>query len=264
MDDLPAGTTAGPPPALAVRDVAVHFGGVKALEGVSLDVGNAQIVGLIGPNGSGKTTLFDTISGLTRPTRGQLTFGGADVTARSAVWRARWGLRRTFQRQQVFGRLSVEDNLLAAIDWRGGAGGMAGDLFHLRPRARAERRHRAATAEIMELCGLSGVRDRPSASLPIGAARMLELGRALVAKPKILLLDEPTSGLGDAETENLAAALAAFRAAGECAILLVEHDVNFVMTQSSYVHVLVGGQVLTSGTPRQIQEHPDVIAAYLG
>jgi branched-chain amino acid transport system ATP-binding protein len=251
-------------PALSVEDVEVRFGGVCALGGVSLQARQGQVVGVIGPNGSGKTTLFDTISGLTRPTAGRLLFAGTDITGKTAVWRARWGLRRTFQRQQVFGRLSVEDNLLAALEWQGGGGTMAADLVHLPTRSRYERRRRQEVDRALEICGLHELRAVAAGSLPIGAARLLEFARALVARPKILLLDEPTSGLGTRDSRILVEALESFRANKECTTLLVEHDVNFVMKESDYIYVLASGKVLASGTPRQIQEHPDVIAGYLG
>jgi branched-chain amino acid transport system ATP-binding protein len=251
-------------PIVSATKIAVRFGGVRALDDVSLNVHPSEVVGLIGPNGAGKTTLFDVVSGLTPPSDGTLAFAGVDVTNKSAVWRARWGLRRTFQRQQIFGRLSVEENLLAAVEWESGGGGMVADLVHLPSRTRRERARRAKIEPILEMCSLTPLRTSPACSLPIGAARLLEVGRALAGEPKVLLLDEPTSGLGAAETETLANALGQVRLSSDCAVLLVEHNINFVMAQADVVYVLATGSVLAYGTPAQIRAHDDVKAAYLG
>lgn len=254
----------GAQPALEVTDIAVRFGGVQALKSVSLAASRGQIVGVIGPNGAGKTTLFDVVSGLCRPAHGSIEFDGTDVTQRSSVWRARWGLRRTFQRQQVFGRLTVEENLLTATEWKGGGGTMVADLVHFPTRRRYERRRRAEVADIMDLCGLTAMRSRPAGVLPIATARLLELGRALIDRPKILLLDEPTSGLGFGEVAVLRKVLGRVRQSADCAVLLVEHDTKFVMSECAFIYVLAAGSALASGTPAEIRDHADVRAAYLG
>jgi branched-chain amino acid transport system ATP-binding protein len=256
---------AGSPAAgVAVSNVEVSFGGVRALTGVSLSVWHGRVRGLIGPNGAGKTTLFDVISGLRRADQGQVFMAGEDVTDRSSVWRSRHGLRRTFQRQQIFGRLTVEENLLCAREWRGGGGGVLADLVHLPTRRRYEKQRRAELDETLELCGLTAVRHTPAGSLPIGMARLVELGRALVDNPSVLLLDEPTSGLGQAEVQILREALARLRSAGSCAVLLVEHDTGFVMDECDEVSVLLAGAVLAEGTPAEIRSNAEVRAAYLG
>lgn len=188
--------------AVSARGLSVRFGGVAAVDGVDLDIADHQIVGLIGPNGAGKTTLFDTLSGVTRPTSGRVLLDGVDVTRRSATWRARHGMRRTFQRQQAFGRLSVEENLLVALDWRGGGGGPLADFVALPTRTRRERERRDRVDEVVDMCGLADVRHEPAGQLPIGRARMVELARAVVDPPRVLLLDEPTSGLQHSETQR--------------------------------------------------------------
>jgi branched-chain amino acid transport system ATP-binding protein len=193
VDGAPAAT------ALELQDVTVRFGGIVALSDVSLAATHGEVLGLIGPNGAGKTTLFDVVSGVRSPDRGRIILGGDDVTGQSAVARARRGLRRTFQRVQTFGWLSVEDNVLSALEWRGGGGGFLADLVSFPTRRRRERERRTRVAEVLEQCGLSAVAKEPSGSLPIGLARMLEVARAVVDPPKVLLLDEPTSGLDETE-----------------------------------------------------------------
>jgi ABC-type branched-subunit amino acid transport system ATPase component len=235
-----------------------------AVDGVGLEARRGEVLGLIGPNGAGKTTLFDVISGLRAPDRGQVELGGRDVTGLSAVRRARLGLRRTFQRQQVFGGLSVEDNLLCATEWHGGGGGVAGDLVSWPGRRRREAARRAALDATITACGLAPVRRNPAGSLPIGRARMLELGRALADDPSVLMLDEPTSGLGDDDMERLTAIIEDVKASARCAVVLVEHDIGFVMAHADRVAVLVRGQVIAEGTPADVQRDEQVRAAYLG
>ncbi len=249
---------------LALDDVAVRFGGISALSGVSLSISEGIVLGLIGPNGAGKTTLFDVISGIRTPNAGKVSFRGRDATKASAVARSRQGLRRTFQRVQTFGWLTVEDNVLAALEWRGGGGGMFADVVRLPTRRSRERDRRARVNEVLEQCGLTAVRSDPVGSLPIGLARMVEFARAIVDEPKLLLLDEPTSGLDEREAERLIEQLALLRATTTCSVMLVEHDMGFVMEQCETVVVLELGQVIASGTPKEIQEDPQVRAAYLG
>jgi ABC-type branched-subunit amino acid transport system ATPase component len=267
IEQTPAGIAGAGEPngaALAMEGVSVRFGGIRALDGVSFAVAAGEVVGLIGPNGAGKTTLFDAISGVRIPDEGRVFLGGRDVTKASAVARARWGLRRTFQRVQTFGWLSVEDNVLAATEWEGGGGGIAADLVAFPTRRRREQARRARVDDVIARCGLEAVRHESAGSLPIGLARMVEVARALVAEPKVLMLDEPTSGLDHAEVARLGEQIQALRGEGECAVVLVEHDVGFVMEQSDRIVVLDLGRVLAAGSPAEIQANPAVRAAYLG
>ncbi len=251
-------------PLLRVEDIGVRYGGVHALNGVDLSVSAGELCGLIGPNGAGKTTLFDVISGHRSPTAGLLAMGGVDITSRSAVWRARHGLRRTFQRQQIFGVLSVEDNLLAAQDWRQGDGGLLSNVLGL-PVGRRQQAERAArAAHVLEVCGLSDVRSVPAGQLPIGTARIVELARAVVDGPRVLLLDEPSSGLSSRDTEAMGHVIDQVREETGCGVLLVEHDMAFVMARCERIVVLNLGSVLAEGTPSEIQADPLVRAAYLG
>ena len=257
-------STALAEPVLRVSDLSVRYGGVYALRDVDLEIGDGELCGLIGANGAGKTTFFDVVSGHGSPTAGRLELGGQDVTRRSPVWRSRHGVRRTFQRQQVFGALTVRHNVTAAQDWRGGEGGFIGDLLGL-PFGRQVRAERAdRVGHVLELCGLSEVQDVYAGNLPIGAARMVELARAVVDPPRLLLLDEPTSGLSRDQTDRLAEVVATVRAETGCAVLLVEHDVPFVMAQCERVICLSLGEVLAVGSPEEIQQNAEVRQAYLG
>jgi branched-chain amino acid transport system ATP-binding protein len=261
-DTASALTTAEP--VLEIREVHVSFGGIKALDGVSLSVTPGEVCGLIGPNGAGKTTLFDVISGVRPSHRGRVFLAGEDVTSTSAIDRSRLGLRRTFQAVQVFGWLSVIDNVVAALDWEGGGGGLLADLVASPTRRRRDKERRARAREALELCGLAAVADSPAGSLPIGLARMVELARATVDPPKVLLLDEPTSGLDATEASRLSGRIASICEAAHCAVLLVEHDMAFTMSQCHRLVVLNLGQVIAAGTPEQIRADDAVRAAYLG
>jgi branched-chain amino acid transport system ATP-binding protein len=251
-------------PPLRVENVVVRYGGIIALAGVSAEFLRDEVVGLIGPNGAGKTTLFDVIAGSQVPVSGRVELDGVDVTRRSTTWRARHGVRRTFQRQQVFGWLSVEDNLVVATEWRGGGGGMAADLVHLRSRRSLERERRSRAAEVMELCGIADIRHQPAGTLPIGRARMVEMARAVVDHPRVLLLDEPTSGLSEHESELFGSTIQRVRQEEGCSVVLVEHDVAFVMKQCHRIIVLQLGTVLAVGSPKEISDDIEVAAAYLG
>ncbi|CAN5158957.1 ABC transporter ATP-binding protein [soil metagenome] len=251
-------------PALDLVEVGVRFGGIAALDGVSLQVAPGEICGLIGANGAGKTTLFDVVSGVRIPDRGQVHLHGREVTRWSPHRRARAGLRRTFQRVQVFGWLTVEENLLVATEWRGGGGGQLADLVGLPSRRRRERERRQRAEVVVAQCGLDDVRHAQASGLPIGTARLVELGRALVDDPSLLLLDEPASGLDATEAARFAALVHAARESRGTAVLLVEPDVGFVMAHCDRVVVLHLGRVLADGPPDQVRADPAVRDAYLG
>ncbi|MFE5771780.1 ABC transporter ATP-binding protein [Streptomyces sp. NPDC056485] len=244
--------------------ISVRFGGVKALTGVDLGVRAGEVCGLIGPNGAGKTTLFDVLSGIRRPDRGRMLLDGVDITRRSPVWRARHGMRRTFQRQQLFGRLSVAENLLVAQEWRGGGGGFAADLVGSPARRRRERERRERAERVLAACGIGSLGASYAGALPVGQARMAELARAVADPPRVLLLDEPASGLSAPERERLAAVVRRLAEEEGCAVLLVEHDVAFVMDLCTRVVVLDLGTVLAEGAPAAIRADPRVREAYLG
>ncbi|WP_327738387.1 ABC transporter ATP-binding protein [Streptomyces nojiriensis] len=249
---------------LEARGVGVRFGGVRALTGVDLGVRAGEVCGLIGPNGAGKTTLFDVLSGIRRPDQGRMLLDGADVTRRSPVWRARHGIRRTFQRQQLFGQLSVADNVLVAQEWRGGGGGPAADLLALPARRARERERRARGERVLADCGIGALWASYAGGLPVGQARMVELARAVADAPRVLLLDEPASGMSAPERARLAEVVRRLAEREGCAVLLVEHNVAFVMELCARVVVLDLGTVLAEGTAAEVRANPLVREAYLG
>ncbi|HUY64492.1 MAG TPA: ABC transporter ATP-binding protein [Acidimicrobiales bacterium] len=235
---------------LEVADVEVRFGGVVALRGVNLVVEPASITGLIGPNGAGKTTLFNVITGLQKAQSGRIMLDDKELSALPPHRRARLGIARTFQRLEVFGSLTVRENILVAAEIR-------------RRWSRDGSNPRRVADEVIHDVGLGPVARVRCDTLPTGMARLVEVGRALATAPKVLLLDEPSSGLDEQETDELGALLA--RLAGQgVGVLLVEHDVELVMSVCSRIHVLDFGRILAVGTPAEIQADPDVRAAYLG
>lgn len=249
---------------LSCQDVTVRFGGLLAVNDVSLAVPSAGIVGLVGPNGAGKSTLFAVFSGLLRPTRGVVRLDGEDVTDASPQHRATLGLARTFQHPELFAGLTVRDHLVLAHRVRHEKSRVWSDLFT------AASLHRPATSEqervdgLIELLGLGPVAARPAVGMPLGVARLIELGRALATDPNVLLLDEPSSGLDSAESEQLEATLTRVAREREISVLLVEHDVELVMRMCATIHVLDFGSCIAHGTPTQIRADAGVRAAYLG
>jgi ABC-type branched-subunit amino acid transport system ATPase component len=251
-------------PILDIAGITVRFGGIVALNDVSIQADAGEVVGIIGPNGAGKTTLFDVVSGIRKPSGGQVVLDGVDLTHASSSGRARRGLKRTFQRVQTFGWLTVEENVLTALEWRGGGGGIVADLVSFPTRRRREKARRDRVEEVLERCGLTAVRDESAGSLPIGVARMVEFARAVVDPPKLLLLDEPASGLDHTEEIRLGEQIQVVRAETGCVVLLVEHNAAFVMEQSDRVVVLDLGRIVAMGLPEEIQRNEVVRAAYLG
>jgi branched-chain amino acid transport system ATP-binding protein len=239
-------------PVLEVSGVCVAFGGAQVLTEVSLTVADRGVTGLIGPNGAGKTTLFNVVSGLLAPKSGRVIIDGHDVTKASPSRRARRGLSRTYQRLELFTSLTVRDNIKVAGEIRNTWG----------------RRGRidvgAETDHVVELVGLGDVADREVSELPTGRARVVEVARALMTQPKVLLLDEPASGQTEQETEAFGLLLRQLVEERDLAICLVEHDVGLVMGTCEHIHVLDYGEVIASGTPDQIKDDPAVINAYLG
>jgi branched-chain amino acid transport system ATP-binding protein len=225
--------------------VTVAFGGNRVLDGVALSAEPGTVTGLIGPNGAGKSTLFDVVSGLRRPAAGRVLLDGRDVTRLDPGRRSRRGLARTFQRLELFGRLSVRDNLLVAAELG------------------ARRRAAHAVTGLLDRLGLTHLADHAADSLPTGIARLVEVGRALAARPSVLLLDEPAAGQDGAETERFAALLRSLADDG-LAVVLVEHDMSLVMRVCDVVHVLDLGTVIAVGPPEQIRRDEAVVAAYLG
>ena len=237
-------------PLLQVDQVGVRFGGLLALQDVDLSADEGSITGLIGPNGAGKTTLFNVITGLQEPTGGRVAFDDAQLQKEKPHERARRGIARTFQRLEVFGSLTTRENIMVAAEIRSGWSKEKVDA-------------RAVTDEILDTVGLERQADQRVDTMPTGLARLVELGRALATAPRLLLLDEASSGLTSSETDFMAGLLRRLSAAG-LAVLLVEHDIEFVMSLCTKIHVLDFGKLIAVGTPKEIQKNKAVQAAYLG
>jgi branched-chain amino acid transport system ATP-binding protein len=235
---------------LEIDDVTVRFGGLMAVDGATIAVDEGRVTGLIGPNGAGKTTLFNVITGLQPPATGRVVLEGRDMTRRRPHHRARLGIGRTFQRLEAFGSLSARENVLVALEMR-------------QRWAKEKYDPRTVADELLDRVGILHVADRTVDMLPTGTARLVELARALATDPKVLLLDEPSSGLDESETDALGLLLLGLARDG-LAILLVEHDMPFVMHTCAHIDVLDFGRIIARGTPTAIQADPAVQQAYLG
>ncbi|HEX4657005.1 MAG TPA: ABC transporter ATP-binding protein [Streptosporangiaceae bacterium] len=251
-------------PRLECRDVTVRFGGVVALDSVSLSVPPAAIVGLVGPNGAGKSTLFSVLSGLHRPNEGRVLFEGADITRTSAARRARLGLARTFQHPEMFAGLTTREHIQLAHRVSTSRSRIWTDVVTARGFRPAEKEEAERIDVLLDALHLSEIADRPVAGLPLGMTRLVEIARALAANPKVLLFDEPSSGLDAQETEQVARVLERAVERRGVSLLLVEHDVAMVLRMCRYIHVLDFGVKIGEGTPEEIRGDPAVRAAYLG
>ncbi len=246
---------------LEASGITKRFSGITALNSVDLDVLPGEMVGLIGPNGAGKTTFFNCLLGMLRPEGGSITLDGKDITRLPVHRRARLGIGRTFQRLELFSGMTVREHFLVTERARRGTGRLWKDLLNL---AKPNAEELALAERMVELVGLQAEADKPVESLSLGRGRLVELGRALMIQPKLLLLDEPSSGLDLRETAGLADKLAVVQAQHEFAVLLVEHDVEMVSNLVSRLYVLDFGELIAAGPTQSVLGDEIVRKAYLG
>ena len=241
----------------------MRFGGLRALDEVSIELAPRQVVGLIGPNGSGKSTFINVVSRIYEPNSGRVMFNGRDMAGAPLHRVSMLGISRTFQNVRLFATMTVHDNLVVG-DTLAMRTGIPGAGLALPSVRREERAIDDKVARVAELLGLTPYLQHLSGSLPYGLQKLVELGRALMPDPRLVLLDEPVAGMNPADKRALSAALSRVRKSRDVAFLLVEHDMTFVMSLVEYLYVLNFGKLIAKGAPEQVQADPQVIAAYLG
>ena len=244
-------------------DIAIRFGGIRAVDAVSFDVQQGEVFSIIGPNGAGKTTIFNLISRIYAPTSGRLIFQDLDITAIPPYRIAGLGIARTFQNIELFANATLLQNLLIGRHCHAQSGVLSQLLF-LPSVRRDELKHREKAEEVIAFLGLERYRDSLIANLPYGVRKVVELGRALCIEPKLLLLDEPSSGLNVEETEGMGFWIEDIKKDLGITVIMVEHDMNLVRMVSDRVMALNYGKVIALGTPDEVQNHPEVVRAYIG
>ena len=245
------------------EDIAIRFGGIRAVDAVSFDVNEGEVFSIIGPNGAGKTTIFNLISRIYTPTSGRLVFQDQDITTLPPYRIAGLGIARTFQNIELFANATLLENLLIGRHCHS-AVGIVSQLLFLPAVRRAELKHREKVEEVIAFLGLERYRDTLIANLPYGVRKVVELGRALCVEPKLLLLDEPSSGLNVEETEGMGYWIEDIKKDLGITVIMVEHDMNLVRAVSDRVMALNYGKVIALGTPDEVQNHPEVVRAYIG
>ena len=245
------------------EDIAIRFGGIRAVDAVSFDVNEGEVFSIIGPNGAGKTTIFNLISRIYQPSAGRLIFRDQDITEVPAYRIAGLGIARTFQNIELFANATLLQNLLIGRHCHSMVGVLSQIIFTSAVR-RAELKHREKVEEVIAFLGLERYRDTLIANLPYGVRKVVELGRALCVEPKLLLLDEPSSGLNVEETEGMGFWIEDIKKDLGITVIMVEHDMNLVRMVSDRVMALNYGKVIALGTPNEVQNHPEVVRAYIG
>jgi ABC-type branched-subunit amino acid transport system ATPase component len=248
---------------LRAEGIGVRYGGVRALDDVSLDVADGEVLGLIGPNGAGKTTMFECIAGFNRPATGRILFDGEDVTSTSPEQRAERGLIRSFQDARLFDSLTVFQTVLLAQE-KQRPSHVLSDVFSLPSTRRAEREKAEVAGSLIETMGLGRYRDKLVAELSTGTRRITELACVLALGPRLLLLDEPSSGIAQREVEALGQLLRRIKSTTGCTMLIIEHDMPLILGLADRIVALDSGRFLAEGSPTEIVQHPDVVRSYLG
>ena len=251
------------PPVLECINLGITFGGLKAVEDFNLGIGQTEIAGLIGPNGAGKTTIFNLLTKVYQPTTGSILLNGQDIQNMDTAHVNRSGIARTFQNIRLFSNLTVEENVKVAMNNQMHYN-MISSLFRLPSYWREEKEAHEKALELLSIFNMENEANVKAGSLPYGAQRRLEIVRALATQPRLLLLDEPAAGMNPSETSELMENIRKIRDTFQIAVMLIEHDMNFVMNICEGICVLNFGKVIAKGTPKEIQANPAVIEAYLG
>ncbi len=248
---------------LEIENISLQFGGVKALDNVTYHINKGEIFSLIGPNGAGKTSMLNCISGLYQPTGGSILYKGKDITRMKPYERTSLGIARAFQNIALFAHMSVLDNLKLGKHSLMESGLFSGGLY-VGKASKEEIKHRQEVEEVIEFLELQDIRHTPVGTLPYGLQKRVEVGRALALKPELILLDEPMAGMNNAEKELMSRFILDMHEVMNTTVVLIEHDLGVVMSLSNHIAVLDFGKQIGFGTPKEIQQNPEVIKAYIG